>query len=206
MGHIVGVLLCAGASSRMGRADKLLAPLGCRPLIAHAAETLVQSPLTSLVAVLPPGAAALNEALDTAAPQIARVINPDPASGIGRSLALGVQALEATKPDGIAVFLGDMPFIRPQTVMDLVAVFQASDGSCVVRPTLNGQPGHPVVWPGHAIPLLKTLTGEAGGQSLRNETMFAWRDVQVADEGVTFDVDTPGSLAQARRRLAKTQR
>ena len=51
--RIVAIIVAAGGSRRMNGADKLLAPLGGRPLVAHSIEAFANHPAIDALANLP---------------------------------------------------------------------------------------------------------------------------------------------------------
>ena len=63
MPHVAAVVLAAGASRRMRGTDKLLEPVGGRPVLRAVAEAALASRAAEVVVVLPPGAAARRAAL-----------------------------------------------------------------------------------------------------------------------------------------------
>ena len=50
--HVVGILLAAGQSRRMGAVNKLLAPLAGKPLVRHATEAMLAAGLDDVIVVV----------------------------------------------------------------------------------------------------------------------------------------------------------
>src|SRR3546814_20854437 len=75
--------------------------------------------------------------------------------GLGDSIAAGVQA--CPDRDGWLMVLGDMPFILPSSIEQVVAGIRA-DGISV--PVLAGEYGHPVGFGRGFGPKLMALTGD----------------------------------------------
>ena len=190
--HVVGLLLAAGSSERFG-ADKLLVampgsspptPIGvasCRQLIAA---------VSRVVAVIRPGDAALAAALAASGAHVVEC--PDAASGMGASLACGVQA--AGDADAWIVALADMPWILPTTFAGVAGVL--AKGATVVAPVHGGVRGHPVGFGKECGGELAALNGDEGAKSV----IAAHRDglvrIDVADPGILRDVDTPRDLRE----------
>jgi len=108
--------------------------------------------------------------------------------GLGNSIAAGVQAC----PDlaGWLMVLGDMPFILPSSIEQVVAGIR-EDGISV--PVLAGEYGHPVGFGREFGPKLMALTGDRGDKVLFAGAQVV--EVPVDDPGVTWDVDVPEALA-----------
>ena len=108
--------------------------------------------------------------------------------GLGDSIAAGVQAC----PDlaGWLMVLGDMPFILPSSIEQVVAGIR-EDGISV--PVLAGEYGHPVGFGREFGPKLMALTGDRGAKVLFAGAQVV--EVPVDDPGVTWDVDVPEALA-----------
>src|SRR5512146_1163084 len=137
-----GVILAAGASSRMGR-DKALLPWRDGTFLSTAIRAL--QPATELVIVV----AGDNQA--AVAPVIYAnaaflVVNPDPAQGQFSSLRIGLQEVLDRGRDAAIVTLVDRPAPRMETVEQLKSVFRASgDDIWGVVPEHAGRHGHPIV-------------------------------------------------------------
>src|SRR5205085_9676314 len=105
--RIAALLLAAGQSRRMG-ANKLLAEIDGRPMVARTATRLLASRARPIVAVLGNQADAIDRALGKLPVQ--RVHNPAFAEGLSTSLKRGLAALP-NDIGGVVVCLGDMPLI-----------------------------------------------------------------------------------------------
>lgn len=108
--------------------------------------------------------------------------------GLGDSIAAGVQACPGL--DCWLMVLGDMPFILPSSIEQVVAAIRA-DGISV--PVLAGEYGHPVGFGRGFGPKLMALTGDRGAKVLFAGAQVV--EVPVDDPGVTWDVDVPEALA-----------
>ena len=108
-------------------------------------------------------------------------------TGMGDSIAAGVAA--CPQLDGWMIVLGDMPFILPSTVEQVVAGVVAD---VISVPVHEAHFGHPVAFGRSFGPGLMALSGDQGAKSL----FAASRVVEVAvdDRGVLWDVDVPEEL------------
>lgn len=108
-------------------------------------------------------------------------------TGLGDSIAAGVAA--CSQLAGWLIVLGDMPFILPSSIEQVVANI-ADDAISV--PVHKGQYGHPVGFGRSFGPGLMALTGDQGAKSLFAQARVV--EVAVEDPGVLWDVDVPDGL------------
>lgn len=104
------------------------------------------------------------------------------------------------RPEWMAVALVDLPAVQSDTVRRLrVAALAAAPGTMVVRPAVRGRHGHPVLWHRDAWPRLRAASVESGARSVVHAFADERRvvDVEVDDEGVLRDIDTPADYAAA---------
>ena len=171
--RIGGVLLAAGRSRRFG-SDKRMARLAG---IAFGRR--------------PPLAADEPGAFAAWFPGVRIFRARDSAAGMGSSLAEAIRAAPAWS--GCLVGLADMPFIAPGTVRAV----RAAMGEEIVVPRYRGQSGHPVGFPHRVFAALSALQGEAGARALILAESARCRFLDVDDQGVLADVDTPEALRAA---------
>lgn len=107
--------------------------------------------------------------------------------GMGDSIAAGVAA--CPELGGWLIVLGDMPFVLPSTVEQVLAGI-ADDAICV--PVYGGEFGHPVGFGRGFGPGLMALSGDRGARPLFAQARVV--EVPVDDPGVLWDVDVPESL------------
>jgi molybdenum cofactor cytidylyltransferase len=121
------------------------------------------------------------------------VANADPESDMRMSVHLGLGAL-GEDADAVLVCLADHPLVRAATIRALAEEHAARPG-VILAPAFRGRRGHPVLFPRAA------LNGIAAGLTLR-EARDGWlagvRQVDVDDEGVVIDVDTPADYERAK--------
>jgi molybdenum cofactor cytidylyltransferase len=187
------VVLAAGFSTRFGAEDKLLATIHSNPVLT---ETLrVFSGLNVHQRILVINAGGENHAAIGRQNEFDIAVNDDAASGMGTSIAAGVQHLQAA--DGVMIALGDMPFLSPDTATLLLQVFNDSDRTKIIAPGFSGRRGHPVIFPALCFDALSTLTGDNGARSVISSNPDLLRQVDVNDAGVLGDIDTPADLKAA---------
>jgi len=192
-----GVLLAAGASRRMGGANKLLLPMGGVPMVRRVALALLDGGLSPVVAVLGADAEGIRGAL--AGLPLGFVENERHGEGMGTSVARGVGAL-GVAAEAVALAVGDLPGLRGETVAGLVAAFRNS-GKGILVPVYRGRRGHPVIFSlGRYRERLEALGGDQGARALLAENGDDVGEAWVDEPGVVEDVDTPEAYARVQGR------
>jgi molybdenum cofactor cytidylyltransferase len=199
----VGLLLAAGSGERFRRsrvegaerpteADKLMARLADgTPVVVAAARALVAC-LPRVLAVVRPDSPPLTRALHDAGCEI--VVCDDADQGMGASLARGARFLldefdGNSVPAFCMVALGDMPWLRAETLNALTAMMHANR---IAAPVYQGARGHPVCFDRALWPELAMLGGDRGANSLLLRDGVAL--LESDDPGVLRDVDTVADL------------
>lgn len=190
------VILAAGRSKRMGSTNKLTMPLGGKQVLDYAVEAALESKADSVLVVT-------NDAQIIGRHDGATYIPADLAHlGQSHSIAAGIAHVHHhLKARGALLALGDMPFLTAKHI-DLVLQKAQTEPNTIWRPVHNGQPGHPVYWPKHCFSALETLEGDDGARPLLQRLEGQIRPIGCGDDGVVFDVDTPGRFAAAKARLS----
>src|SRR5438128_2386032 len=195
--RIGALLLAAGQSRRMGGPNKLLAELDGVPMVAHVARRLLASRARPIIAVLGNQADAVDTALGKL--PVERVRNPEFAGGLSTSLKRGILALPSDL-DGVIVCLGDMPLISGRHLDRLMAAFNPLEGRAIVVPTRRGKRGNPVLWSKRFFPEMTELAGDVGAKHLIGEHAELVAEVEMEDDAILVDIDTPEALAALRQR------
>lgn len=184
--HVTGVLLAAGRAERFG-GDKLLARFTDGPDAGAAIGVVAcRNLLTALddaLAVVRPGDDALTRAL--AALDVRIVVAERADDGLGASIAAAVSAAAAT--DGYVLALGDMPYVRPATIVRVAAALTAN--ASIVAPRYRGERGHPVAFSRVHRDELLALTGDRGARSIVERRRAALALIDVDDPGIVRDID-----------------
>lgn len=189
--HIL--ILAAGASTRMRGTDKLMQPVGGKPLLRHIAEIALgtASPVT---VTLPSVTTARQTALSGLPIRLVPV--PDAAEGMSRSLVHGVQALDAAGPsDGLMILPADMPEFTTAALANLIAQFQTTPDLILRGGTADGTPGHPAIFPRDLWAALAAVTGDEGGRSVIQQNKGRVRVIPLPGPMAILDLDTPEDWA-----------
>jgi molybdenum cofactor cytidylyltransferase len=201
MARIAAVVLAAGRSSRFhaaggAEATKLVAKLEGRPIVRWVVDAALASRAAPVVVVVGHARGAVEAALESSPATIA--FNPESEAGIASSLKVG---LAATPPDcdGAVVLLGDMPNVAPRLIDDLIAAFEARPTAQAVAPIRAGRRGNPVLLARTLFEEAMRLVGDEGARRLLLALSPAAVTELAAASDMSFDIDTPGDLAVARR-------
>ena len=187
MSEIVGILLAAGSSRRFGSDKRWHRLADGTPMAVESGRRLLAA-CSHSVAVLRPDDSELARALTDLGMQV--VFCAEAVGGMGHSLAAGVAT--AAEAKGWLVALADMPGIAGTSYRAVLDTLLAGAG--IVRPTLDGQVGHPVGFAAAYRDALLSLTGDRGGKAIIAAHPAAVVDCPVSDPGILFDIDTPAAV------------
>ena len=137
--NVAAVVLAAGRATRMG-VQKVLLPLGGRPLVCRVVAAALASRAAPTVVVVGHDAARVRDAV--AGSPVTVVTNHRYAEGMSTSLRTGVAALDDDVRAALFL-LGDQPFVTPELLDRLIARFVATRAP-IVRPAVDGRPTTPV--------------------------------------------------------------
>lgn len=185
-----GVVLAAGESTRFETGNKLLSPVDGTPLIGRVATTACESGLDDVVAILGYDADAVEAALEGL--PLSTRYNEDYEDGQSTSVQRGISYAREADWDAAVFLLGDMPFVKPETVTAIVTHYRGHDGS-IVAPRYEGKRGNPVLFAEQHFDTLADVTGDRGGRELIMEHDGP-RFLETNDPGVLQDVDSETDL------------
>jgi len=192
--RIAAIVLAAGQSKRMG-ANKLLADLGGAPMIRRSVEAARAAGVESVIVVTGHEAGKIAAAVE--GPGIEIVHNPNYAHGLATSLKRGLAALPGDA-DAVLVCLGDMPRVTPKAMGRLIAAFNPEERRTICVPVHRGQRGNPVLWGAKHFAAMAALDGDRGAKALMEQFADELVEVEMADDGVLIDADTPEALVRLR--------
>lgn len=176
--HVEGVILAAGLSTRAGRFKPEL-PLGQRTVIQRAVESMAAA--TSRIYVVIGWKAERVRELLEGYEQVALVPNPQYREGMFSSVRAGIAQVAAER---FFLLPGDYPAVNARTYEQLLL----TPGEIVI-PTYGGRKGHPVLLDSRCIPEILAQPSEATLRDYIEAQGYTTVDVQ--DEGILMDVDTP---------------
>jgi molybdenum cofactor cytidylyltransferase len=187
---IAGVILSAGASSRMGtpkallqfhgetfldRLIRLFSEAGVAPIVVlgHHAEQIRAGIQRSVEATF--------------------VMNPDPERGMLSSLQCALAAIPE-KTEAVMFLPVDHPNLEADTLRKLIAKFN-SDQPPVTVPTFQDKHGHPVLISRAPIAELLALPSTAQASDVIHRYRSQTAYIAVDDAAVTTDIDDPATYA-----------
>lgn len=165
---IVGIVLAAGRSSRLGRPKQLL-PLAGQSLIRHTVRRVLESSLDQVIVVVGEDRA-VRKALDGL--PVGFVANPRAAEGQSTSIVAAIASLmnePATSSEreieAVVMLLGDQPTIDP-SVIDAVIHSWRETSAPVVATHYRDLVGSPVLFARALFPELLRLQGDIGARDI----------------------------------------
>lgn len=189
---VAGLVLAAGMSKRFG-SDKRQAYLSDDRQLLPATLTVPCAVLSDVFVVL----RADDKADRLNLPDKSAPIHCQQAElGMGHSLACGIEwLLKYSNAAAVAVFLGDMPWLRETTLRHLLKEVSETR---IVLPFYAGQRGHPVIFGRDFWSELAQIKGDSGGREVINRHPESQQIIELDDVGLIGDVDTPQALLDAR--------
>jgi len=193
---IGGLLLAAGASSRLGQ-SKQLVEFDHQPLLRRTLKTLLHSHLNYTLTVL--GARAQEHLAVIEHMATDTCINEDWKKGMGHSLKFGMLRLLEAQPvlDGVLIAVCDQPFLTTAHIDGLLDQFAHSRDS-IVASEYKGIQGVPAIFPQAHFGELMSIGDEAGARKVM--ATHADRVILRHLEKGEVDLDTPEDLKHLRRK------
>jgi molybdenum cofactor cytidylyltransferase len=190
---IVAVILSAGESSRMGR-PKALLPIDGETFVERIVSTLKRTKVGKIIVVIGHNAAEMKQKIVHLPVEI--LINQKYQLGQLSSLHVAIRHLLADSScGGILVHLVDHPYIDPDLVDRMIEAADRS-GKLIVVPRHQGKRGHPVILSRKLFTELLGAPLDQGAKVVVNAHPDDTLAIDVEDEGVTIDIDTPDEYKQ----------
>src|SRR5215468_8627576 len=186
---LAGVILAAGASSRMGQ-DKALLQYGGRSFLTGAIQVL-QNVCDFVIVVA-------GKNMDTLRPVVYQnsaylVLNPDPERGQFSSLRLGLQGVLNRGRDAACVTLVDRPPAELKTVQKLMEHFLRGSPETIwaVVPQFERKHGHPVIFAREMIEAFLRAQPTDNAREIEHQHQGRIDYLDVDDPRVVLNINTP---------------
>jgi molybdenum cofactor cytidylyltransferase len=192
---IAAVVLAAGMSTRMGGLKQLL-PFGVdeRPLIEVVVSRLKRQ-VDRVIVVLGHRAGDISPILADYGVEL--VVNEQYELGMVTSVQCGIRAAGDVR--GYLICLGDQPGLGKQT-LSLVLQRAAQMHKGIAIPVCDGRRGHPIYITNHYKAEILELPHNVGLNAVTGAHLDETEQIQVPDESILVDVDTPQEYEQTRYR------
>ena len=184
-----GVILAAGASSRMG-SDKALLQYDGQSFLAGAIQ-LLQSASDFVTVVTGNNTELLRPIIYENSAYIVR--NEQPERGQFSSLRLGLQAVLERGRDAACVTLVDRPAAFSSTLFDLKQRFldTSPEATLAVVPQFNGKHGHPTFFGREMIEAFLRADPTSNAREIEHQHANRIEYISVDDPRVILNINTP---------------
>lgn len=192
---IPALILAAGRSERMGRSKALL-PCGSDGVtfVSQLITSLRHGGTDDVVVVGRAGDALLTAEVLRCGARL--VENPDADRGQLSSLITGLNAVDRPGVHAVLVMPVDIPLVRAGTIALLTSAFLTAS-SPIARTTFGGRHGHPVIFGRRVFDELRRADPSLGAKAVLRAHADQILNVEVDDEMVLRDVDTPEDYQRA---------
>ncbi len=187
MKHIL--YLASGNSRRFG-VNKLLHPVGDKPLYRHGLDMLAELvrgrsdctlTVVSRYAAVREGAKVLG---------VRAADSPESEKGLSYTIRAGLDAVHLMPRDFVVFVAADQPYLSGKTVARLLDA--TAPGVRTARVCFGERRGNPCLFAAALAPDLRALTGDEGGRELLRDADCV--TVQAGSERELYDVDTTADL------------
>ncbi|UTW56623.1 NTP transferase domain-containing protein [Kordiimonas sp. SCSIO 12610] len=193
--NISTVVLAAGKSSRAQR-NKLLASLGTMSVLERTLSLLTQSDMIEEDQILLVTGHEHDKIKSLIANDKIKICyNAKYTEGMSESLKLANKHIRE-ETEFVLIALGDMPFVRPQSITTLIKAGVANPEYQIIIPTFHGKRGNPVLWNRDKFYEIRNISADQGGRKIIKNNEDYVLEVEIDDPGLLIDLDTPEMLEQ----------
>ena len=188
---IYGIILAAGASSRMGQA-KAAMPLGQtgETVLSRIVSTILTGGVPDVVVVAGAHIDAVRHAMPRQERRARVVEHPGWEQGQLSSLIAGLNAIEEPLLEAVLVTPVDVPLVTPFTVAAVISAWRRTHAP-IVRPVDGARHGHPVIFDRSVFEDLRSADLNVGAKAVFATYRDRVVNVEVKDAGAFEDIDTP---------------
>ncbi len=193
----IPIILAAGSSARMGQSKALLR-IGKESFIRRIAELYRVTSFRTVVVVTRPNATEIRQELDGMGCTF--VENKNFAEGQLSSIIAGLGEVEALGGTAAILHPVDHPVVTADVIKDLVAAFDRNR-SLIIVPRFEGKRGHPIIVSSKLFREFKEARPDIGGREVVWRHSTDLTEVDVEDQGILIDIDTPQNYDDLQRNL-----
>ena len=190
---IVGIILSAGESKRMGTPKQLL-PWGKTIILQQVIDNATASHLDKVLLVIGAHADEIESKI-TVSSKIMIVVNDDFKEGMSSSVKCGVKNAPAGA-EAFMLLLGDQPFISPAIIDRVLDEYRKSKRGIVI-PVYDKKRGHPVIFDAKYKQELLAIA-DGGAKAVVNNHLHDILEVPLEAPEILTDIDTPQDYQKAR--------
>jgi CTP:molybdopterin cytidylyltransferase MocA/HD superfamily phosphodiesterase len=195
-GNNIAALVLAGGYSSRAQAFKPLLPLGDATIIERSISNFNRAGVNNISVVIGHRADELRSALIHL--NVDCVFNPRYDEGMFSSVVTGLQALRQGT-EAFFLLPADIPLVKSHTIRLLYRAFRRTKAD-VVYPVFQGRRGHPPLISAKLIPEILAGHPIGGLRSILERHAVKACDVEIIDEGILLDADTPADYREITQR------
>jgi molybdenum cofactor cytidylyltransferase len=197
---IVGIILSAGESKRMGTPKQLL-PWGNTVIIQQVIDNALSSRLGMVLVVL---GYHVDEIAGRIRPSSKTriLVNQKYKIGMSSSMKFGIKNAP-TDSEALMLLLGDQPLISSGIIDKLIDAYYAGKNGIII-PVYDGQRGHPVIFDSRFRKELQAI-GNGGAMEVINKHADDIFEVPVDSQNILIDIDTPQDYQEAKKQAGELQ-
>ncbi len=184
---VMGVVLAAGESRRMGKLKALL-PFGDRTVIEQVVHALLQVDLDGVAVVLGHRASEIAAVLASWPVQIYH--NDHYRDGMTSSVQVALRQITPV-PDAYLLALVDQPHLGHEPARHVLEAYAQAPTQGLVIPTYQGKRGHPIVLSSQYRQEVLELGREQGLNRVTRGHPEATLEIPLADDFILYDMDYP---------------
>ena len=186
MDNIWGIILAAGASTRMKK-QKMLLPFNGKTIIETVIEKVEFFLQKNMIVVVGADKEKIKKQIKNIRAKI--VVNDNYNEGMLSSVVCGLKALPESA-DAVLVFLGDQPHI-PSEIIEKVIMDWKNTSKGILIPSTNGRRGHPLLIGAKYFTEIEKLDPQKGLRKLSEKFKKDVLEVKCNFPGILRDIDTP---------------
>ncbi|MEO5614623.1 MAG: nucleotidyltransferase family protein [Cypionkella sp.] len=178
----------AGAALRMRGGDKLLELVDAEPMLRRQAR-LARTVCNRVIVTLRTDDLARTAAL--VGLDVILLPLPDAANGMAASIRAGAAAAQGA----LMILPGDMPELDAADLAVIIGAFDQRPDAILRGASVDGRPGHPVIFPTDLLGALQDLRGDEGARSVLIRHQARVQLIALPDQHALTDLDTPEAWA-----------